>query len=91
MNVSLHLLCHLVKNILPEAQIRRPLRKFKLQFKKSSFIIQEQGSRTGHELLLKCSRSAKIHFMNVKLDKYLRTIVLKNCSEQFKNVLFLNS
>ena len=26
---------------------------------KISIIIQEQGSRTGHELLLKCSRSAQ--------------------------------
>ena len=59
------------------------MRKFKEQFKKSSFIIQEQGSRTGHELLLKCLRTAQVHFMNVfiyKLDKFLRTIVLKSCS-----------
>ena len=28
-----------------------PLRKFKEQFKISSFIIQEQGSRTAHKLL----------------------------------------
>ena len=35
---------------------------------KSSFIIQEQDSRTGHELLLKCSRTTQEHFMNVKLD-----------------------
>ena len=47
-----------------------PLRKFKEQFKKSSFIIQEQDSRTGHELLFKCSRTAQEHFMNVKLDYF---------------------
>ena len=49
---------------------RGPLREFKEQFKKSSFIIQEQDSRTGHELLLKCSRTAREHFMNVKLDYF---------------------
>ena len=47
-----------------------PLREFKEQFKKSSFIIQEQYSRTGHEVLLKCSRTAHEHFMNVKLDHF---------------------
>ena len=47
-----------------------PLREFKEQFKKSSFIIQEQDSKTGHELLLKCSRTAQEHFMNVKLDYF---------------------
>ena len=46
------------------------LRKFKEQFKKISFIVQEQGSKTGHELLLKCSRTAQEHFLNVKLDKF---------------------
>ena len=71
---------------------RVPLRKFEEQFKKSSFIIQEQGSRTGHELLLKCSRTAQVHFMNVKFDNFLRTIVLKiTVPEKFKKVLFLKS
>ena len=38
-----------------------PLENFEEQFKKSSFIIQEHGSGMGHELLLKCSRTAQVH------------------------------
>ena len=37
-----------------------PLWKFKEQFKKNSFIIQEQDSKTGQE-----------HLMNIKLDNFL--------------------
>ena len=48
--------------------------------KKSSFIIHVQVSRTAHELLLKCSRTAQVHFMNVNYRQILRTFVLKNCS-----------
>ena len=53
---------------LDSDQTYQPLQIFIEQFKKSSFIIQEQDSRTGHELLLKCSRIvwAQEHYMNVK-------------------------
>ena len=36
-----------------------PLRKFNEQFKKFYFIIQEQDSRTGHELLLSVQEQLK--------------------------------
>ena len=68
-----------------------PLRKFKQQFRKSSCIVQEQDSRTGHELLLKLSRTAQVHFMNVKIGQILRTsildYVLKTVLEQFTYIV----
>ena len=73
----------------PRATPPPPLRKLKEQFKKSSFIIQEQDSRTGHELLLKCSRTAQEHFMNIKLDYFKEQLYLTTALEKFKNVLFL--
>ena len=56
-----------------------PLRKLKELFKKSPFIIQEQDSRPGHELLLKCSRTAQEHFMNIQFNL-----------TSFKNNCYLN-
>ena len=63
------------ENITYKKAKRSPSEKFKEPFKKSSFIIQEQDSRTGNELLLKCLRTAQEHFMNTNW-----TVFKNNCS-----------
>ena len=55
----------------------KPLRKFKEQFKKSSFIIQEQDSKTGHELgALKVFKNSSSTFYELKIGHILKN----NCS-----------
>ena len=48
--------------------------KVLITVQKSSSIVQVQGLRTGHELLLTCSRTVQLHFMCVKLGKVLSSL-----------------
>ena len=47
------------------------------QFEKSAFIFQEQGSRTGHELLPKCLRT---NFSSTFYERNIGHIFKNNCS-----------
>ena len=56
-----------------------PCKSLQKKFKKSSFIIQEQDSRTGQELLLICSRTAQVHFnwTNFLEQLFIRLVSIK--------------